>query len=384
MGAVGVVPPPPGAPRAPLWLAAPSRFAALTRSQARLGLGLVVLLLAATFLAFASPPRGGPDATAATGAQADMRAAAALSDATVSGIRGGGDYYSVTAEALRRADRPLRPFLAFRLPALSVVQAHLGPTLTLALLYALTAGTAVAWFARLRTAFAGTAPLVVAMLLMAGGMIAIVQTETIALHEVWAGLLIALSLALRQSDRWIAAVAIGMVALLIRESAALYVAIMALLAFAEGRRREALSWGATILLLGVVLAFHAHAVGEVIRATDPAAPDWAELFGFGFFVRAMTLTTGLAVVPLVLAAPLVGLALFGWASWAEPHALRVLTIFCSYAALLGVFGRADTVYQGLMIAPLLLVGLMFAPDGARDLVARARDRRRIIVTRLVR
>ena len=33
---------------------------------------------------------------------------------------------------------------------------------------------------------------------------------------------------------------------------------------------------------------------------------------------------------------------------------------------------------------LLLVGLAFAPDGLRDLVARARDRRRIIVTRLVR
>ena len=41
-------------------------------------------------------------------------------------------------------------------------------------------------------------------------------------------------------------------------------------------------------------------------------------------------------------------------------------------------------YWGLMIAPAFLVGLAFAPDGVRDLLARARDRRRITVTRLVR
>ncbi len=377
MGVVGVATPPPTTPRPPLWLAGPSRFAMLNRTQARWGLGAFVLLLAATLLALASPP---PATVAGDTTQTDT----ALYGAIVSGIRGGGDYYSVTANALRRGDYPLRPFVTFRLPALAVVEAHVPQSVMESLLYALVAGTAAAWFVRLRPAFLRTLPLTCAMLLLAGGMAAFVQRDLIGFHEIWAGLLIALSLALRRDDRWSAAVAIGLVAMLIRETAVLYVGIMAVLAFAEGNRREAFGWGASMAVLALVLAFHAHAVADVVRPTDPASPGWAGLLGFGFFVRAMVASTALTLAPLVVAAPLVGVALFGWASWVEPLALRTLTVFCGYAALLGLFGRADTFYWGLMIAPVLLVGLAFAPDGLRDLVSRARDRRRITVTRLVR
>lgn len=373
---MGVGTQPPATVRPSLWLAAPSRFVGLTRLQARWGLGLLAAVLLATLLALATPapPAPGDDR------QTDI----ALYESIVSGIRGGGDYYSVAANALRRGDYPLRPFVTFRLPALAMVQAHVPPSVMLTLLYALVAGTSAAWFVRLRPAFRDARPRLVAMLLLLGGMIVFLQRGLIGFHEIWAGLLIALSLALRRDDRWHAAVAVGLSAMLIRETALLYVAIMALLAFAEGNRREALGWSGAILILGVALAAHAHAVAEVVRVTDPASPGWAGLLGFGFFVRTMTQSTALTIVPLVLAAPLVGLALFGWASWADPLGLRALTVFCGYAALLGVFGRADTFYWGLMIAPVLLVGLAFAPDGVRDLVTRARDRRRITVTRLVR
>lgn len=373
---MGIDTQPPATLRPPLWLAAPSRFVGLTRFQARWGLGLLAAVLVATLLALATPA---PPA-AGDNAQTDI----ALYDSIVSGMRGGGDYYSVAANALRRGDYPLRPFVTFRLPALAVVQAHVPPMGMVALLYALVAATGVAWYVRLRPAFRDAKPRMIAMLLLIGGMIAFLQRGLIGFHEIWAGLLIALSLALRRDDRWHAAVAIGLSAMLIRETALLYVVIMALLAFAEGSRREALGWAGAMLVLAVALAAHAHAVAEVVRVTDPASPGWAGLLGFGFFVRTMAQSTALAVVPLGLAAPLVGLALFGWASWADSLGLRALTLFCAYAALLGVFGRADTFYWGLMIAPVLLVGLAFAPDGVRDLMARARDRRRITVTRLVR
>ncbi len=55
-----------------------------------------------------------------------------------------------------------------------------------------------------------------------------------------------------------------------------------------------------------------------------------------------------------------------------------------YAVLLSLFGRTDTFYWGLMIAPTILIGLAFVPDALRDLIAAALDRRRIIVTRMVR
>jgi len=380
MDVVGLATPPPVPTGAPLWLAMPSRFAGFSRSQARWALGLLVLLLGATLLALAVPTPAGAPAGGTGAVQTDV----ALYDSIVSGIRGGGDYYGVAAKELRRGGYPLQPFITFRLPALAVLQAHMPAMMVQAMLLALIAGTAGAWFLRFKSAFVRKPPLVFAMLLLAGGMVVFIQRGLIGFHEVWASLLIALSLALRRDDRWTTAVAIGLIAMLIRETALVYVAIMGMLAFAEGRRRESLGWAATIVVLAVVVGFHAHAVAAVVQPTDPASPGWMGLLGFGFFVKAMMLSTALAVVPTVLAALLVGLALFGWACWTDAVALRVLTVFCGYAALLGLFGRADTFYWGLMVAPLLLVGLAFAPDGLRDLVTRARDRRRIIVTRLVR
>ena len=87
---------------------------------------------------------------------------------------------------------------------------------------------------------------------------------------------------------------------------------------------------------------------------------------------------------LWLAALLVCLSLFGWASWDHPLALRMLATLGAYAALLAMFARLDTFYWGLMVAPVLLVGLAFAPDGLRDLWRQLLDRRTIRVQRITR
>ena len=366
-----------------IWLAAPSRFAAFKPQAARIALVLLALLLAATLLALASP--GPPPVSHDPAARAEDQADVVLYETIVQGIRGGGDYYSVAAEALRSGDYPMRPFVTFRVPTLAVVQAALPRPVTLGLLYALTAGVLLAWYVRLRPAFARAPPRLIAMALLCGGLIAFVQGELASFHEVWAGLLVALSLAVRREDKWVEAVAIGLIAMLIRETAALYVGIMAVLAFAEGNRKEALGWGVAIAVFAVVVVLHAHAVAQVVRPTDPASPGWAGLLGFGFFVKTMQLSTALSLAPVWLAAPLVGLALFGWAAWNSPLALRALAVFSAYAALLGLFGRVDTFYWGLMVAPTLLIGLAFAPDGVRDLIAAARvPQRKITITRVVR
>lgn len=362
--------------RRPRWLATPTRFATLQPAQARIALALLALLLLATLLALAPLPEA-----VGAGGQTDL----ALYRTIVQGIRGGGDYYSVAADALRQGDYPMSPFVTFRLPMLAVVQAALPPVLTLALLYALAAGTIASWYFRLRPAFARLPARIAALALLFGGTAAFVQGELAPFHEIWAGLLVALSLAVRREDRWVEAVALGLIAMLVRETAALYVGIMAVLALAEGKRREAIGWGGTLLVFTGVVALHAHAVADVVRPTDPASPGWAGLLGFGFFVKTMRQSTALDLVPLWLAAPLVGLALFGWAAWSNPLAARALAVFAGYAALLGLFGRADTVYWGLMVAPAFLTGLAFMPDGLRDVIASARTpRRRMIVTRVVR
>jgi hypothetical protein len=363
-------------PVAPLWLTTPSRFAQVKRGRAQVVLACLALLVAASFLALGVTAARAP----ADPGQADLT----LYQTIVEGVRAGGDYYSVAARSLRAGDYPLKPFVAFRLPTLAVIEAALPHGAVPVLLDLLALGVFAAWWLRLRPAFARRVPLVVALLLLAGGMAAFVQSDLVAFHEIWAGLLIALSLALRRPDRWVEAVAFGMMAMLIRETAALYVAIMAVLAFAQGCRREAAGWAASLGVLAVVVALHAHAVSAVVHATDPASPGWNGMLGFGFFVQAMAASTALTLLPLAMAAPLVALALAGWMAWQSELGLRVVATLCGYAVLIALFARADTFYWGLMIAPTLLIGLAFVPDGLRDLVRVAAARPRITVTRVVR
>ena len=367
---------------APVWLSQPSRFAGASPRNAWLGLAALAVLLLATLLMFATPT---PAAASGDPAQrADDQADVVLYETIVESVRHGGGYYAVAADAMRAGNYPLKPFVTFRLPTLAVVQASVPHGIVVGLLYLLVAAVAVAWYGRLAPAFTRAPPHIVALALLAGGLMAFVQRDLIAFHEIWAGLFIALSLAVRRPGAWLPSVAFGLAATLIRETAGLYLALMAVLAFAEGERREATGWFVAGVILAAVLALHAQAVAQVVRPLDPTSPGWSGQLGFGFFVRTMTLSTALMLAPAWVAAPLVGLALFGWAAWRDPLALRVLVVLAAYAAVLSVFGRLDTFYWGLLVAPLLLIGLAFALDGIRDLLAGAFDRRRITVKRIVR
>lgn len=365
----------------PLWLAEPTRFAALSRGRARLVLGLIVLLVAVCLTALLVPEPPALDAgSGGSRDQTDLM----LYDSIVGGVRGGGNYYAVAADALRAGDYPLRPFFTFRLPALAVILASLPEWMPPALLILLATLTALAWALRLAETLPRVLPRIVAGMLLIGSLIAFFQPALVGFHEIWAGLLVALSLALRRPERWVAAAAIGLVAMLIRETAALYVLVMAIVALAEGHRREAIGWGVALAAFAAMLAVHAWAVASVTGPLDPASPGWTGLHGFGLFVKAVSLATALQMLPLWAAAPLVGLTLLGWAAWRDPLGLRMIVVLLGYALAIALFARLDTFYWGLMVAPVLLVGLVFVPDALGELLSRALDRRRVTVTRVAR
>lgn len=368
---------------APIWLARPSRFADVQPRGGRAGaLILALLLVLATVLAIASPA---PPAASGNPAQrADDQADVVLYETIVDNVRTGRDYYLAAADAQRAGHYPLKPFVTMRLPTLARIQAALPPLVVHGLLYLLCASVMVAWWARFRSALSRLPPRLIALALLAGGMMAFVQADLASFHEIWAGLLIALSLGVWRPGRWLPAAAFGLSAALIRETAGLYLVLMGAMALRDGRWRETTGWAVAAAILGVALLLHAHAVAAVVRPLDAASPGWAGQLGFGLFVRSMALSTALAIAPLWLAAPLVALSLFGWAAWRDALALRVLAVLLAYAVVLALFGRTDTFYWGLLVAPLSLVGLAFALDGVRDLLSAALDTRRITVTRVIR
>ncbi len=356
-------------PLTPLWLAAPSRLATVSQPAARGILAVLALILLATFAALSVPAL-----------QTDYGLYAAI----VEGVRHGGNYYAVAADALRASGYPLAPFVAFRLPTLAVIEAALPSIAVMAIFYLLAAAVAVALYDRVRPALRTRAARTVAAVLLVASLAPILTPSIATLPESWAGLLVAMSLAVRKPGRYVEAIALGLAAVTIRETAALYLVVMAVFAGVERQRREALGWVSALGVLGVLMLAHAHAVAEVVKPLDGAASDWAGLLGFGAFVSAGASVTGLAWLPLWIGAPVVGLALFGWATWRDPVAARVLATIVLTASMIAVFGQPDTPHWALLVSPFLLLGLAFAPDGLRDLGGAALDTRRITVTRVIR
>lgn len=350
------------------WLRAPTRYADWPRAAAATLLSLLVLAMAGGALL---RPTGINAENGPVKIDRDGGTDRRLYERIVGEMRAGGGYYAVTAPALREGNYPLKPFVAFRLPTLATMLAVFPPFLSYGLMLALIVSVLVAWTVRLRPAFVRPTPVAIGALLLAGGVAVAAQPAMIVFHEIWAALLIALSLALRRDGRWWAAVAAGLAAVLIRETALPYLLAMAALALLFGFRREALAWIGAVAIFIMALGLHAAAVAAVTLPGDPTSPGWNALGGWRFFLSAMRLTTPLTLFPLWASALLIPLALLGWGAWKSVTALRVLAVLCGYATMLMIFGRPDNFYWGLMIAPLLLVGLVFAPAALRDLAAAA-------------
>lgn len=367
----------------PVWLAKPSRFAGLDRRRARWVLALLLLLVAALTIEprRAPLPPGTPPPAAIPEEETDLALYAKIVDA----IRHGDDYYNAAARELRaRPGYPLRPFVTFRLPLLARLQAMLPESATLLLLWGIAAATAAAWVLLLRALLPRPAPRIVAALLLAGSMVAFVQPALVASHEIWAGLLVAWSLALWRADRVTIPVTLAIAAMLIRETAALYVLVMAGFALGGRRWREVAAWAAALAVLALVVAAHAVAVARVTGPLDTVSDGWTGLNGAWFYAMALKHATILEILPFPLAAPIVALALFGWCVPRHPVAARMAAMLAAYGVLIACFARLNNFYWGLLPAPALLVGLAFVPDGLRDLSRAALDRRRITVTRVMR
>jgi hypothetical protein len=354
-----------------------SRWAPLGRPSA---IGVVLLLIAlltaailgaATATSSAAPAITQNRTTARTQTNRDL----ALYEAISRRVAAGGDYYSVAADELRRGNYPLKPFVAFRLPTLAVAGAWLGRSGLLVLQWSLFAAVLAAWWFRLEGQFSDPRRRVSAVMLAAAGVAVAVTGRYLYLHEVWAGALIALSLALHRPGRWGWSVAIAAIALSIRELALPYVLLMAALALWRRDWREAGGWAAITLLFAVALPWHQAAVAAVVLPSDPASPGWASLGGWAGMLRTFHLAGPLRWLPAVAAAPVIILSLFGWASWKSPTGLAATLMYLGYGIAFMLFGRANNFYWGLMVAPAFLVGLAFLPRAFSDLARAAAGRK---------
>jgi hypothetical protein len=177
------------------------------------------------------------------------------------------------------------------------------------------------------------------------------------LHDVWAGQLIGASLASRALGFRRGSVVLAALALSIRELALGYVLLMAAFAFYERRRREAIAWVIVIAAFMAGLVAHAAAASRVI--TDEAiAPNWVALGGWCFVLRASRAYFALFFTPTWINAMAVAAALVGFTQWAGATGRRAGLTVAGYLAGFMILGLPVNWYWGLLIAPILPLGLM--------------------------
>lgn len=345
-----------------------SRWANLDRGRALLLSIVLAIALAASIWAAraaqtpaAPPPLPGKIATAK--ANEDLT----LYRSIVSRVAAGENYYRAASDELRTNDYPLKPFVAFRLPTLATISALLGRPVMMALQFGLFAAMVWAWWARLEGQFADNRRRVSATMLAAAGVAVAFSGRYVDLHEVWAGTLIALSLALHRPDRWTGSVIAAALALAIRELALPYLLLMGAFALYRRNWREFAAWAIVFAIFAAAMAWHASEVAKVVLPSDPASPGWTALGGWAGFLRTYHLAGPLRWLPAEAAAPLIILALFGWTSWKSRTGLAATLFYAGYGLLFMLFGRANNFYWGLMVAPAFLVGLAFVPRAVSDL-----------------
>ena len=286
-------------------------------------------------------------------------------------VAAGEDYYRAAAHEQRARGYPLKPFVTMRPPLLAQVSGWLGAD-RVGLLLRLTvlAALAVTIF-RLRTAISDTRERIAAMTLAGFALLTVAQPELAVWHEVWAAVLATGALALRTERRWLATIVVATLAALLRELAAPLIVAMAAAAGIDRQRNEALGWLAGIGLFTVMLAVHAAHVAAVVLPGDGASQGWS---GGGWPVALTMLhqTSLFAVLPRSAAAVMIPLSLLGWASRTGAFERRAALWLLGMTAFFCIAGRPDNLYWGMMVAPLLPVGLAFAPRALLDLGAFAR------------
>jgi len=320
---------------------------------------LVTLVLIATGLRPA--PADGNVHTAPSAAAGD----AALYAAVIDDVRGGASYYRATIEEQRQRNYPVRPFVAVRPPTLAVTMALFPELVGRGLLALLAVACLAAWGRRLRSLGVDRTCLAVSLLALASGVAPALAGPAHLFHEVWAGLLITLSLALRRPDRWGASVALGLLAACTRELAGGYLLVMAVLAWREGRRNEMLAWALALAALAGALVAHAGVVGELTDSGDLASQGWVRFGGWRFVLAAFRWNLMLFEAPMAFTALLAPAALLGLALWRDPLGDRVSLTVAGYTAAFCVVGRPENNYWGLLIAPLWPIGWALAPMALR-------------------
>jgi hypothetical protein len=348
----------------------PSSFTRLSPTPARLLLALVGLSALVLMGITLSPLERGY-----AGTQRQGRGDVALYVAEVEQMQRGASYYEAASQELRARGYPTRNVFNWRSPLPigligSLPEPRIGQALLACLGFALmlAAFELLAREAGVRTALLGAA-------LLTGPLMFCILGDIYCMPEIWAGVLVALSVCLYGIDRWQLGFASGLAALFFRELAAPYVALCFVLAFQARRWREVAAWLVGGLAYAAFYAWHLLQVLPRIGPEDLAHhAGWLQFGGAAQVIALAQVNAYLLLLPQAAAACLLAAALLGFASWSTPAGTRAGLTATLFVVAFALVGHEFNQYWGAMFGPLLCLGAALCPRACVDLANAARSR----------
>ncbi|MEC7953192.1 MAG: hypothetical protein VX195_08965 [Pseudomonadota bacterium] len=298
----------------------------------------------------------------------------AFYDRVIERIGHGENYYDFIVEEQRARDYPVRPGLAVRLPTLAWIHAALGEPAMIALAIALLFACIWTWWNRLGEEPGGARFRLLGTALMAMGGSLGLNRSFFVLHELWAGMLIALAFGLHRPGRWGAALFVAALALALRELVLPFVLLMAAMAAWRKDWREATAWIMLVAVFAAIMAWHLSLIAVQEVPSDPVGPDWLVLRGLSGWLGNIVLSSNLRLIPHELASPVVILMALGWAGWKSSAGTTGTFLYLGYGLAFMLAGRANNFYWGAVVAPAMFIGLAFLPMALPSLVRAARGK----------
>tara|TARA_B100000929_G_scaffold176954_1_gene140192 strand:+ start:1753 stop:2886 length:1134 start_codon:yes stop_codon:yes gene_type:complete len=295
----------------------------------------------------------------------------AFYDRVIERVEHGENYYDFIVEEQRARDYPVRPGLAVRLPTLAWIHASLGEPAMIALAIALLFACIWAWWNRLGEEPGGVRFRLLGTALMAMGGSLGLNRSFFVLHELWAGMLIALAFGLHRPGRWGAALFVAALALALRELVLPFVLLMAAMAAWRKDWREATAWIMLVAVFAAIMVWHLSLIAVQEVPSDPVGPDWLVLRGLSGWLGNIVLSSNLRLLPHELASPVVILMALGWAGWKSSAGTTGTFLYLGYGLAFMLAGRANNFYWGAVVAPAMFIGLAFLPMALPSLVRAA-------------
>ena len=280
----------------------------------------------------------------------------------------GRNYYEAAAAGHRAFLYPTSPPQVFRLPTLAwmLTGLHFFP-LQFAVLLGLYAVIMILFYRELLARRLSFTARIASIAALATGLAIVGVKDGVYWHEVWAALLMALSLLIYRADRWWPSVLLGLLACLIREIAVAYLVVMAGFALYERQRTQFLAWAGAILLVMAAFVAHLHVAASLYKPGDIVSPTWLGFGGWDFVIATAKWNVLLHALPYPLIALALCLGVIGLAGEDDGRARRAAVIVAGYLVGFLVVGRPDNYYWGVLYTPLLPIGFLLAPAALTEL-----------------